>query len=103
MRYKILILVPNQLYKSSTESPKDAVPVGQFLSHSCIILMLCLGDCKARNETETKRNETKQNETKRNKTKRNETKRDTTETKQDKAETKRNEAKPNETIKIINK
>ena len=87
MRYKILILVPNQLYKSSTGSPKD-VPVGQFLSHSCIILMFCLGDCKARNETEMKRNETK---------------RDTTEKKQDKAETKRNEARPNETIKIINK
>ena len=93
MRYKILILVPNQLYKSSTGSPKDVVPVGQFLSHSFIILMFCLGDCKARNETETKRKETKQNETKR----------DTTETKQDKAETKRNEAKPYETIKIINK
>jgi hypothetical protein len=40
-----------------------------------------MGDCKTRNETETKRNETS----------RNETKRDTTETKQYKAETKRNE------------
>jgi hypothetical protein len=40
-----------------------------------------VGDCKTRNEKETKRNQQK----------RNETKRDTTETKQDKAETKRNE------------
>ena len=43
-----------------------------------IRLLFSLGDCKTRNETETKRN---RNETKRNKQKRNEEKRDTTETK----------------------
>ena len=53
------------------------------MGSSCIIIILITiscarlisGDCKTRNETETKQAETK---------------RDTTETKQDKAETKRN-------------
>ena len=44
------------------------------------------GDCKPRNETETKRNETKETQQKRNKIKekRNEAKQDTTETKRNK-------------------
>jgi hypothetical protein len=54
-----------------TTLPKELIPL--FLK----------GDCKTRNETETKRNETSRNETKLG----------TTETKQDKAEAKRNESK----------
>ena len=78
--------------------------ISVYWSSSSIIIKLTKrwGDCKTRNETETKRD----------KQKRNETKRDTTEMKQDKdkAETKRDETtrnetqqKRNETQQIINK
>jgi septal ring factor EnvC (AmiA/AmiB activator) len=60
------------------------------------------GDCKTRNETETKRNETSRNETKRNETQQQWNK---IKTKQKRNETKRNETqqKRNETKQIINK
>jgi hypothetical protein len=85
--YNFLYILIAKIFREETNSKLAFVNSERTLLHCVksylyyIILVNEEGDCKTRNETETKR--------------------DTTETKQDKAETKRNETKRNE--KIINK